>query len=76
MQERYPIQHRFPLRHIGDVEELLGDICVGSLEPGLDAQRRLVGELDGGLQQGNGELGVAFSGDPHSERLVNVLCVV
>ena len=46
MQEGHTVQHGFPLRHVGDVEEVLRHTRVRTLQTGLDALRRLVGEFD------------------------------
>eukprot|EP00959_Pyramimonas_sp_CCMP1952_P101732 2128261-Pyramimonas_sp.AAC.1 len=39
-------------------------------EPRLDAGGRLVGELDGPLQQPDGEVGMRLAGHPQAELLV------
>ena len=46
---------------------------VGALESCFDAVGRLVRELDGDLQQADGELGVRLGGDPDAEQFVDVL---
>ena len=48
---------------------------VRPLETGLDSLRRLGGELDGALQQVDGELGVHLRGDPAPETIVHRLRV-
>ena len=49
MEEAHAVQHGFPLRHVGDVQLLLADQAVRTLQARLHALRRLVGELDGRL---------------------------
>ena len=51
VQEANAIQHRLPLRHVGDVQEVLRDAGVCPLQTRLDALRWLVGELDGDLRE-------------------------
>ena len=46
MQVGDAVQHRFPCGHVADVQQVLSDVLIGSLETGLDACRRLVRELD------------------------------
>ena len=48
----------------------LCDASVCPLETSLDTLRRLIGELDGGLQQVDGELGVHLRGNPQPELVV------
>ena len=50
VQERHCVQHRLPLRHVGDVEEVLRDVRVRPLQPSLDTLRGLHRELDGNLE--------------------------
>jgi len=47
------VQHRLPGRHVADVQQVLRDVLIGSLESGLDARRRLVCELDRHLYTDN-----------------------
>ena len=49
MQERHRVQHRFPLRHIGHLEEVLAYGSVRTLQPGLDTLWRLIRKLDRNL---------------------------
>ena len=65
------VEHGLPAGDVGDVEHLLGDRGVGALQAGLDALRRLVGELDGGLEEVDGELGIGLGGDPAAELFVD-----
>ena len=51
----------------------LSDEAVGSLEPRLDALRRLGRVLDGALQQVDRELGMRLRRDPAAERVVHLL---
>ena len=46
MQEGHSEQHRFPLRQIGNVEEVLSDAGVGPLQAGPDTLGRLIREFD------------------------------
>ena len=52
VQEAHSVQHGLPLRHVGDVQEVLRDASVGALQTRLDSLWRLIGELDGDLQTG------------------------
>ena len=54
VQEGHAVQHWLPLRHVGDVQEILGDTGICSLEACLHALRRLIGELDGNLENESG----------------------
>lgn len=49
VQEADTVQHGLPLRHVGDIQEVLRDAGVRPLQTRLDALRWLVGELDGDL---------------------------
>lgn len=46
MQVRDAVEHRLPGSHVADVQQVLIDVLIGSLETRLDARRRLVRELD------------------------------
>lgn len=54
------------------IQLLLRDGRVGPFETGPHPLRRIVGELDGGLEQGDRELGVDLGGDPTPESAVNL----
>ena len=43
------VQHGLPLRHVGDVEEVLRDARVCTLQSRLHTLGRLIGEFDGDL---------------------------
>ena len=53
MQERYGVEHRSPLYHVGNLDELLSDVLIGSLQASLDAGWRFIGELDRHLSTRN-----------------------
>lgn len=57
-----------------DATTYLSDTTIGTFEASLDAHGGLVGELDGGLQEVDGELGVGLCGQPQAESVVYVLC--
>ena len=61
VQESDTVQHGLPLRHVGDVQEVLRDACVRPLETGFDALWWLVGELDGNLCQAKASQNLRFS---------------
>lgn len=61
VQETDTVQHGLPLRHVGDVQEILRDACVRPLETGFDALWWLVGELDGNLCQAKASQNLRFS---------------
>ena len=67
-------QHR-PGVMIGVIQSVLANFCVGPLQASPDALGRLVGELDGHLQQTDGEAGIDFGRQPETEIGVNFLCV-
>jgi len=46
VQERDAIQHRFPRSHVTDIEQVLSDVLISSLETSLNACWRLIRELD------------------------------
>ena len=46
VQEGHGVEHGPPLGHVGDIQEVLGDTGVGSLQACPHALRRLIGELD------------------------------
>ena len=54
----------------------LGENTVGSLQVGFHPLWRFGRELDGHLEEVNGELGVGFSRQPSSESFVNILSFV
>lgn len=47
---------------------------IGPLEPSLDPLGRFIGELDGALEQVDGELLVFLRRHPNSEVVVYILC--
>ncbi len=55
------------------LESVRREGCVGSLEPGSNSLRRVVGELDADLEQGNRELGMDLSCHPQTEGWMRVL---
>ena len=73
VQEGNAEEHGLPLRQRADVENVLRERGVRALETGLDALRRLVGELDGGLEEIDGELGMRFGSDSAAEGLVDLI---
>ena len=52
----------------------LCDQTICSLETSLHSLRRLSSELDGGLQQVDGEFRVWLSRDPAAETIMDTLC--
>lgn len=46
VHEGHAIQHGFPLRHVGNVQEVLAQTGVRSLQTGLDALRWFIGEFN------------------------------
>lgn len=46
VHEGHTIQHGLPLRHVGYVQEVLAKTGVRSLQTGLDALRRFIGEFN------------------------------
>ena len=42
----HSVEHWFPLRHVGNIQEILGDTSVGAFQASFDALRRLIGELN------------------------------
>ena len=53
VEEGHRVQHGLPLVKVGDVQLLLADAGVGAFEARLHSLRRLVGELDAGLNAGD-----------------------
>ena len=49
VHETHSVQHGLPLWQVGVVQEVLGDVRVRPLQPGLHALGRLIRELDGDL---------------------------
>jgi hypothetical protein len=49
VHEGHTIQHGLPLRHVGNIEEILAKSSVGSLQASLNALWGLVGEFNGNL---------------------------
>ena len=74
VEEGDAVKHGLPLRHVSDVQQLLIDQAVRTLQAGLDPLRRLGRELDGRLQEVDGELGVWLCRQPRPELGVDVLC--
>ena len=75
VQEGHGVDQQRPGRRRRVIEQILRDVGEGALETGADALRRLVGELNGRLQQAAGEAGVHFGGDPQPEGRVDQLAV-
>ena len=67
------VEERLPLRHRDDVQLVLRDKPVRPLQAGLDALRRLGGELDRRLEEVDRELQMRLRGDPAAEGVVNGL---
>eukprot|EP00964_Phaeocystis_antarctica_P136255 scaffold100686_cov63-Phaeocystis_antarctica.AAC.1 len=67
VHEAERVEHRLPLRLRDGVEHVLAHPRVRTLEARAHARRRLVGDLDGHLQQADGELGVRLGRDPQAE---------
>ena len=51
MQEGYAVQQGLPHGQVTDLQLVLRDAYKGALQAGTHALGRVVGELDGGLQQ-------------------------
>ena len=49
VHEGHSIQHGLPLRHVGNVQEVLAQPGVGSLQTGFDSLRWFIGKFDGNL---------------------------
>ena len=75
VEEGHGVQHGRPGGVVGVVQVVLGDVSVGSLHTRSDPLRWLVGELQGHLQQADGELLVDLRGDPQPEGGVDVVGV-
>eukprot|EP00955_Chlamydomonas_euryale_P005073 54229-Chlamydomonas_euryale.AAC.5 len=73
VQEAHDEEQLAPLLARDRVQQVLRDPLVRRAQPGLHADRGLVGDLDAHLQQANGELRVRLCGDPQAEVLVDVL---
>ena len=73
VEECHTIQHGLPLIHVGDVQLILRDKAVCPLKARLDTLWGLSCELDGRLEEVDGELGVWLSGDPAAEAMVDGL---
>ena len=74
MEEGHSVVHGLPLGKVGVVQVLLAGVGVGPLQTSLHSLRRLKGELDGGLEQVDGVLGVHLRGQPQAEVIVDLLC--
>jgi hypothetical protein len=65
MEEREAIQQLLVLVRLRTaLVVLVGDVLKGAGEVGFEALGRLVGDLDAGLKDGNGELGRGCGGKP------------
>ena len=73
VEEGHGVQHGRPGGVVGVVQVVLGDVGVGSLHTGSNTLRGLVGELQGHLQQPDGEVVVDLRGEPQSEVGINIL---
>ena len=73
MQECNSVQQWFPLGKVGNFQLVLGDTCECSLQTGLDSLWGIKGELDGALEDSDGELGMSLTGYPHAHLFVGVL---
>lgn len=71
VQEGDGVQQRRPLRLTRVVQEVLADALVRPLQAGSDPLRRLVGELDGHLQETDGELLVHLRRQPQPEGVLD-----
>lgn len=58
---------------VGQMETRLGDPLVGGAQAGLDADGRLVCQLQPHVQQANGERWVRLRSDPQPELLVQAI---
>mmetsp|Transcript_20779 Transcript_20779/g.35680 ORF Transcript_20779/g.35680 Transcript_20779/m.35680 type:complete len:340 (-) Transcript_20779:11876-12895(-) len=72
VQVRNGVEHRLPLDAAEVVKEVLRHPRVRPQEPCSHALRRLIGQLDGHLQQPNGEGLRGLCRDPEAELLVDV----
>ena len=68
----HDVQQLAPLVEGHRVDHVLADPVVGVPETGAHADGRLVGELDGHLEEADGELRVGLGGDPQPKVVVNV----
>ena len=75
VQEGDRVKEERPRRVVGVVQSILSDVGVRPLQAGPDALRRLVGELDGHLQQPDGEVLVDLGRHPQPEVLVDFLSI-
>ena len=69
----HDVQQLAPLVEGHRVDHVLADPVVGVPETGAHADGRLVGELDGHLEEADGELRVGLGGDPQPEVVVKLL---
>ena len=46
MQVRDAIEHRFPCSHVADIQQILSDVLISSLETSLDTCGRFIRKLD------------------------------
>lgn len=49
VHEGHSVQHGLPLRHVGNVQEVLAQPGVGSLQTCFDSLRWFIGKFDGNL---------------------------